>query len=178
MIDHIQSYVVPAAYALLPPSMAHPRATAMLLATGLQVSKFRDRRPLEGTACGFWGFEKPNVREVITNPHTRLTVETALRVLRYEAMIDSVANIQQLLVDNDTLACVFARSLLLTLPTQLPRRNQRDLGWRQFAQAWNPADPAEFTWPHYFAEAWDRVAKARADGHPIDDDEDGSSDSR
>jgi hypothetical protein len=171
MIDHILRFVVPAAYSLLPSPMDSPRATAQLLAIGLQETKFLDRhqRPA-GTACGFWQFEIPSVTEVMTNPRSRPSAETALRALRYHAIVGSVPSIQQRLADHDTLACVFARLLLWTIPDGLPRRNQPDRAWQQYLSRWHPGRPHVYTWPVYFEEAWDRVTKAKANGPVIDDD--------
>jgi hypothetical protein len=66
MIHRILHYTLPAAAELLPPAMMKsPRAWAMLLAIGLQESKFLHRRQVVdakkhtfGPARGFWQFER------------------------------------------------------------------------------------------------------------------------
>ena len=59
MIDEVHRFIVPTAFALLPPTMRSDRATAMLLAIGLQESRFLHRRQFHnGPARGFWMFER------------------------------------------------------------------------------------------------------------------------
>lgn len=158
MIDQILAFVVPAAYALLPPAMNSQRATAFLLAAGLQESRFLERRQLEdGPGRGFWMFEKAGVSGVMRHLSTRALVSAAMRDLRYAREIDRVVDTHAILQDNDVLACVFARLLLWTVSGALPTRDQPEEAWSQYLSSWRPGHARPETWHTFYAEAWDRV---------------------
>ena len=57
-LDQIMDDAVRPAMALLPARMDTPEADCMLLAIGLQESRFVHRRQIGGPARGFWQFEK------------------------------------------------------------------------------------------------------------------------
>jgi hypothetical protein len=165
MIQQTLRFTLPAAAALLPPAMMRtPHAWAMLLAIGLQESKFLERRQIVdakkrtfGPARGFWQFERNGATAGVL--HHNRTREFALRVLRELRYPQghTPREVHYLLHDNDVLAACFARLLLWTLPDKLPARNNPLEGWRQYMEAWRPGDPHPSTWAGYYAEAWDRV---------------------
>lgn len=160
MIETIQRFVIPAAYDLLPVQMQTPPATAMLLAIGLQESKFQHRRQAGGPARGFWQFEQQGgVAGVLMHPSTADHARHALRALRYPTTTTPQA-VYGLLADNDVLAAVFARLLLWTVPGRLPLPSQSAAGWRQYLDGWKPGKPHPETWPVYFNSAWQRVSSA------------------
>lgn len=165
MIDRILRYTLPAAAELLPPAMMKsPRAWAMLLAIGLQESKFLDRRQVVdkakmtfGPARGFWQFERAGgTAGVLHHPKTRDVAIGVLRELRYPN-IHSPRDAHYVLHDNDLLACCFARLLLWTVPGALPTRDNPLDGWRQYLEGWRPGAPHPRSWDGYYREAWDRV---------------------
>ena len=160
MIELVIDHIIPAAYAVLPPGLNSPAATAMILATGLQESKFRERRQVGGgPARGLWQFERGGgVKGVVTHPDTRDILRAALVTLRYEKAIGQTLLLYQAIEHNDVLACVFARLNLWWLPVALPDRTQPDSGWAQYIRAWNPGAPHRETWDGYFARAWDLAA--------------------
>ena len=53
MIGHILAHVMPAAFSLLPPNMDSREARVMLLAIGMQESRFKHRKQIGGPAKGF-----------------------------------------------------------------------------------------------------------------------------
>jgi hypothetical protein len=162
MIDHVLTHTVPAGYAVLPPAMESPRATALVLAIGLQESRFLNRRQLDdGPARGFWQFEQNGVRGIVKHPSSRAPLAAALRALRYERLLNKVVATQLALEHNDTLAFVFARLALWTLAGSLPGRGHADAAWRQYIAAWNPGDPKPETWAAFFEEAWERTEPVR-----------------
>ena len=55
-LSQIIDTAVGQALALLPSAMDTPQAHCMLLAIGLQESRFVHRRQIGGPACGFWQF--------------------------------------------------------------------------------------------------------------------------
>lgn len=158
MIEQIQRYVIPAAYDLLPASMASPAATAMLLAIGLQESKFKYRKQVGGPAKGFWQFEQGGgIAGVLRHPATSEHIRRVLRSQCYSGMSDAPRACHQLVTDNDVIATCFARLLLWTVPGRLPNRNEPDYAWRCYVEGWRPGKPHRNTWNAYFASAWQRV---------------------
>jgi hypothetical protein len=156
MIDHILRFTIPAAYSLLPVHMTSPKASALLLAIGLQESQFLDRRQAEGgPARGFWQFERAGISGVLQHDATRAPALEALRTLRYDGAGASFC--LALVEDNDTLACLFARLLIWTLPAELPGRHEARVAWSQYREAWRPGKPHLATWDANYAEAWARV---------------------
>jgi len=157
MIDHTLRFTVPAAYALLPARLASPAASAMLLAIGLQESRFLKRQQVQGPARGFWQFERAGIAGVLKHPATAPLINHALFYLRYEPEATNPSLCHALVEDNDTLACIFARLLLATLPEDLPTRDAPDLAWTQYLAAWRPGKPHSGSWDALYAEAWSRV---------------------
>lgn len=160
MIEQVLHFTLPATRALLPAIMFDsPRAWAMLLAIGLQESKFLARRQDDaGPARGFWQFERGGgCRGVMSHPHTRELASDVLRDLRYGHLVGKVREVHYTLHDNDVLACAFARLLLWTVPGPLPTRTSAAAGWSQYLEGWRPGAPHAATWNANYAEAWDRL---------------------
>lgn len=161
MIDHVQTFALPAAYAVLPSRLSSPHATAMLLAIGAQESGFEQRRQVHGPARGFWQFERGGaVRGLLTHALTRPLLDAALRSLRFEHAIGLEATLQNLIECNDVVAAVSARLLLSTVLQRLPQRGEPELAWQQYLEAWRPGRPHRETWDAHYADAWRRVALA------------------
>jgi hypothetical protein len=168
MIDQIARFVIPAALELLPPAMTSPEARAMLLAIGLQESEFRMRRQGGGgPARGFWQFEKPGIRGVVTHASSRKHLATVLGELRYGAALGQTVTLHGIVEHNDLLACIFARLLLWTLPDALPTANQAGVGWAQYLDAWRPGKPVPETWGAHFANAWAFVDGIDTETHTL-----------
>lgn len=159
MMSYINQYIVPAAYALLPESMRTPPATALMLAIGLQESRFAHRQQVGGPAHGFFQFELGGgVTGVLGHPLSRVHAESALALLAYPKESWTPTVCYGALTHNDVLAVVFARLLLYTLPDDLPARDQSENGWRQYVSAWRPGKPRPTTWAANYAAAWECVA--------------------
>lgn len=156
MIEVLRSYVIPAAYYLLPVEMVSEQATAMLLAIALQESSGRHRQQMHGSARGFWQFEVAGVRGVLEHPDTAAPITASLRALGYDSTMPASA-IQPLLEHNDILAACFARCLLWTDPKRLPERSEADYGWVVYLSTWRPGKPRPDAWEGHFVEAWDRT---------------------
>jgi hypothetical protein len=160
MTEFTLRFTIPAAFSLLPESMRSEKAAAMLLAIGLQESKFRHRAQIGGPALGFWQFEENGVRGVLRHAATSEPAFNALRSLSYsDAPI--IFAVHKSLCHNDVLACAFARLLLWTLPSGLADRDQPERGWEQYLAAWRPGKPHPETWKSNFNRAWSLV---RPDG--------------
>lgn len=133
----------------LPERFDSPEARAMLMAIGLQESRFMHRRQIGGPANGYWQFEHGGgVRGVLHHPGTGGFAREVMTRLDYPVTSEAAYNA---LPDNDVLAVVFARLLLFTVPSALPE-SPGD-AWQQYLWAWRPGKPHANTWPGYFERA-------------------------
>ncbi|HXG88757.1 MAG TPA: hypothetical protein VNJ02_10510 [Vicinamibacterales bacterium] len=156
MLTHLHQFAIPAAYAVLPPAMASPRATAMLLAIALQESRCRHRRQMGGgPARGLYQFERNGgTAGVIVHPTTRPIIGAALQALCYPVFLDACFSAIE---HNDVLASAFARCLLWTDPAPLPGADDPAAGWALYLRTWRPGRPHETTWRDHFQSAWQVV---------------------
>lgn len=158
MIEHIHDYVIPAAYALLPPNMNKDGATAMLLAIGAQESGFAQRRQFNGgPARSLWMFELSGVVGVLRHPMTREHIDHVLHALCYSSLGSRTESCYTIIENNDTLACCFARLLLWTVPERLANEDEPERGWDQYLRCWRPGKPRPDAWGAHFSDAWTRV---------------------
>lgn len=157
MITVIHDHIFPAAFALLPPEMDSPKAQAMLLAIGLQESRFVHRRQLgPGPARGWWQFERGGgVKGVLTHSTTGPVVTPIVKTLCYEPR---ASECHLAIEHNDLLACIFARLLLWTVPLPLPEPQDAAHGWAVYLEGWRPGKPHRETWDEFYAHAWELVA--------------------
>jgi hypothetical protein len=159
VIEHILRYTIPAALALLPPKMRSLEATAMLLAIGLQESRFAVRRQQGGgPARGFWQFEIGGTEGVLEHEQSNGYIASVLMNLRYDHTA-AAGIIHQTLEHNDTLAAAFARCLLWTAPTSIPGSDEPMRAWSMYTRLWRPGKPRLETWAAHYAEAWDRTLR-------------------
>jgi hypothetical protein len=156
-ITYVHRIVIPAAYALLPPIMHAPPATAMLLAIGLQESRFEHRRQLgPGPARGWWQFERMGIAGVLSHPASQPWIMPVVNTLGYPG----TANPCHVAVEhNDIMACCFARLLLWTLPVRLPTRDEAGNAWAQYLAGWRPGKPHRATWDDFYRTAWNIVTE-------------------
>lgn len=156
-LDFIHMHVIPAAYSLLPPALASQRASSMLLAIGLQESRFQYRKQLGGSAKSFWQFEVVGVRGVMEHNATKDLAVEVLKALEYEPWIDP-AMVYMALEHNDILACALARLLLVTSKMPLPDVDEPDAAWALYLACWRPGKPHVEPWGGRYRDAWERVS--------------------
>lgn len=154
-VEYVANVVIPAALKLLPVRMDSLEARAMLLAIGLQESRFKYRAQIGGPAEGFWQFESGGGwKGVLQHDASKSLATEALATMAYGApSLDDYHAIEQ----NDLLACVFARLLLWTHPKALPQRWQTDYAWRYYLDLWRPGRPHRETWGDFFEDAWAQI---------------------
>lgn len=162
MLDAIRLYIIRPGLLLLPERMRSPEAEALLLAIGLQESRFEHRRQIvrnrdgllvpTGPARGWPQFERIGLQEVMTNRLTRQHFESVCEVLRYPLNFDFVF---EGITHNDTLACCAARLLLWADPEPLPGATEMQAGWRYYLRQWRPGKPHFETWPNFWRDAWE-----------------------
>ena len=144
------------ALALLPARMDTPASRVMLLAIGLQESRFEHRRQIGGPARGFWQFEKGSrasrggVWGVYLHPASKghLTVLCKARSVACDPDAIYAA-----LEYDDVLAAGVARLLLWTDPKVLPAIGDADAGWALYLRTWRPGKPHPQTWPDLYRQA-------------------------
>jgi len=148
----VDNLILLPALSMLPEQMNTQAARAMLLAIGLQESRFTHRRQIRGPARGFWQFEVGGVRGVMTHRLTRLPLNEVLQRLQYRN--NEATDMQPVLEHNDILAAVFARLNLWWLPQRLPTAEQPVHAWEQYLEAWRPGKPHSHTWEGFYQRAW------------------------
>lgn len=154
MIPLLLTYIIPAAYSMLPEAMRSERATALLLAIALQESGGTARRQIRGPARGFWMFEVAGVHGVLTHRASKTGIAVVVSTLRYPLVATAI---QKAAEHNDVLACALARYLLWTDPEPLPDRHGVESGWAIYLRTWQPGRPHPEKWAANFAAAWKAV---------------------
>jgi hypothetical protein len=154
VIDIIRKHIAPAAYSVLPKTMKSDAATAVVLAIGWQESRYEHRQQVKGPARGFWQFEqRGGVHGVLGHEQTADIARSALKQLGYRHE-PTPFGVYVALEHNDVLAFVFARLLLYTVPAPLPRFEQMQEGWRQYASSWRPGKPHIESWTDAWKHGW------------------------
>lgn len=144
------------ALALLPANMDSPAARVMLLAIGLQESRFVHRRQIGGPARGFWQFERGGgVFGVLTHA---ASAALARQVCDARGVAPTTAAVYGRLENDDVLAAAFARLLLWTDAARLPAVDDKDGAWALYLRTWRPGKPHPQTWPALHARAMAEVA--------------------
>jgi len=147
------------ALALLPSKMDTAAARVMLLAIGLQESRFLHRRQLgDGPARGLWQFERGGgVRGVLTHPASR---EYAYRICKVRDVEPIAAAVHPALETDDVLAATFARLLMWTDAWSLPPMGDALGGWGLYTRTWRPGKPHPQTWAALYGQS---VAEVRGE---------------
>lgn len=155
MLDEVVSKAMEPACALLPAKMDTKEARCMMLAIGLQESRFQHRQQIGGPARGFWQFEKGGgIKGVITHATTRELAQEVCKARGVPATADAVYDA---LDQDDVLAAAFARLLLWTDPKPLPALGEADQAWNLYYRTWRPGKPHPQTWNALYNRALEAV---------------------
>ncbi|CCH04686.1 phage-related hypothetical protein [Achromobacter xylosoxidans NH44784-1996] len=155
-LNSIVSDAINPALALLPATMDTPAARVMLLAIGLQESRFTHRRQIGGPARGFWQFEKGTrasrggVWGVYLHPSSKDRLAALCKARSVSCDPDAI---YAALEYDDVLAAGVARLLLWTDPKALPAIGDADAGWALYLRTWRPGKPHPQTWPDLYRQA-------------------------
>ncbi|MBZ0073604.1 hypothetical protein [Bordetella hinzii] len=144
------------ALALLPTAMDTPAARVMLLAIGLQESRFVHRRQIGGPARGFWQFEKGTraSRGGVWGVFLHAASKDHLTALcKARSMACDPDAIYAALEYDDVLAAGVARLLLWADPKALPAIGDSEAAWSLYLRTWRPGRPHPKTWPPLYAQA-------------------------
>ncbi|CUJ03618.1 Uncharacterised protein [Achromobacter xylosoxidans] len=156
----IDTAIAPA-LALLPVRMDTAEARVMLLAIGLQESRFVHRRQIGGPARGFWQFEKGTrasrggVWGVFLHAASKGHVAALCKARSVACDPDAI---YAALEYDDVLAAGVARLLLWTDPKELPAVGDADAGWSLYLRTWRPGKPKPDSWPPLYRQAAAEVA--------------------
>ncbi|WP_348995638.1 hypothetical protein ABFG95_06750 [Achromobacter sp. HNDS-1] len=155
-----ESAITPA-LTLLPAAMDTQAARAMLLAIGLQESRFTHRQQIGGPARGFWQFEKGTrvSRGGVWGVFLHAASKGHLTALcKARSVACDPDSIYAALEYNDVLAAGVARLLLWTDPNALPAVGDSDAAWSLYLRTWRPGKPKPDSWPDLYRQA---VAQVR-----------------
>jgi hypothetical protein len=155
------------ALALLPAKMTSDRALIMLLAIGLQESRFMYRAQktgnpyVKGPAKGYWQFERGGGVSGVVHHYKAKDDAEALCKAR-NVLFDS-SLIHAALEFDDVLAAGFARLLLWTSPDPLPALNaEPEEAWQYYKALWRPGKPHRETWDQFHTDAVAQVMEVSA----------------
>lgn len=168
-LDQVIQNAINPAMALLSAGMDSPAARVMLLAIGLQESRFEHRyqvvqgRPgAKGPARGFWQFERGTAASrggvwgVFLHPESAALLKA---VALARGVPPSPSNIWERLETDDVLAAAVARLLLWTDSKPLPKVEDVQGAWNLYAiRTWRPGKPHRQTWDAFHAQALAVVA--------------------
>ena len=149
------------------PSMDSREARVMLLAIGLQESRFTHRYQVvqgkpgsKGPARGFWQFERAGgVAGVLGYNAGRPNVAATARAIAKRRGVAANANDVWLALEHDdVLACAFARLLLRTDPHPLPALGDTKGAWDLYMRTWRPGKPHQTTWRAFYEQAMESTA--------------------
>lgn len=164
LLDTIAQEAINPALRLLPAQMDTPEARVMLLAIGLQESRFLFRfqkvvgHPyVKGPARSYWQFEigNPTSRGGVTGVYLHDASRYWLAHLCEKRGVtfkpDAIWNGIE---TDDVLAAGVARLLLFTDPKKLPAVDDVEGAWGLYAyRTWRPGRPRRETWDAFHAQA-------------------------
>lgn len=151
MTYNIPTEAINEALSLLPIKMKSDEAKVMMIAIGLQESRFKHRKQICGPAHGFWQFESGGgVKGVMRHQSSRYQARKLCAHRKVEWSQDAI---YQAIVDDDVLAAGFARLLLWTDPHSLPEIGDIDESWFYYLRNWRPGKPHVHTWEDLYEEA-------------------------
>jgi hypothetical protein len=129
-----------------------PQARVMMLAIGLQESRFTARLQMDmGPAMGFWQFERGGGVKGVLNHTTSAAKARTLCTVR--SVTPDPMSAWLALENDDVLAAGFARLLLLTDPRALPSVTDAQGAWDCYLHNWCPGKPHRDTWDAFHAQA-------------------------
>lgn len=155
-ITKVAMPAIDAGLALLPGAMDTPAARVMLLAIGLQESRFTHRAQVvngggKGPARGLWQFERGGgCAGVVRHNASRYW---AASVCKARGVAFDPLAIWRALETDDVLAAAAARLLLFTDPKRLPAVGDSQGAWDLYIRVWRPGKPHRHTWNGLYDEA-------------------------
>lgn len=145
-LNEIRERAITPALALLPARMSSPEAEVMLLAIGLQESRFQQRRQLVGSpprptgpAKSFWQAEQGGGMVTgLLRYHDDRVRDLAVGLCAVRGVDPSPRAVWEAIEHDDVLAAGLARLLLFTDPARLPMLGDVDGAWQLYLRTWRP----------------------------------------
>jgi hypothetical protein len=155
LLETVQRTILDPMFEQLLPDFDSPAARVMLLAIGLQESRFATRKQYGGPARGYWQFERGGAAGVLGH---RTTQYNAGQVCKLRSVAPDAGSVTRKLEFDDLLAAAFARLLLFTDPRPLPKLGRGGEAWAYYLNLWRPGKPIQRTWNGLYAQALQTVA--------------------
>ncbi len=159
MLEAILEQIIEPGLALLPPALNGDDASVLLLATGLQESRFCYRRELGGYGLGYWKLHADKVARVFAHAGCREPLERLCEAVGVECTPRAV---HAALEYNDQLATAITRLLLHTATRRLPAQAHPEQAWLLYLQLWKPALPRHLSWTPLHRNACNALQVYRA----------------
>jgi len=153
ILQTINDTAIEPALDLLPSRMDSAEARVMLLAIGLQESRFLHRKQIKGPARGFWQFERGGGVVGVLNHAS--TAHHANLICQARGVEPMSTDVYMALEKDDVLAAAFARLLLWTDPYPIP--SEKDAAWALYERTWRPGRPHRSSWDAFFEQAQEFV---------------------
>lgn len=161
-LKQVMKTAIEPALSLLPERMRSDETIVMLLAIGLQESRFthtyqivQGKPSAKGPARGWWQFERMGgvhgvLTHVASKPH-------ALAICRARNVQPTAKDVWERLEHDQILAAAFTRLLLWTDPRSLPKLGDEQGAWDLYMRVWRPGKPHLRTWAACYADALKEV---------------------
>ncbi len=145
-LSEIRERAIAPALALLPARMSSREAEIMLLAIGLQESRFEHRRQLVGSpprptgpAKSFWQAEQGGGMVTgLLRYHDDRVRDLAVGLCAVRGAEPSPRAVWDAIEHDDVLAAGLARLLLWSDPGRLPSEDDVEGGWKLYLKTWRP----------------------------------------
>lgn len=158
-LPEVKTRILDRALAELPAKLDSKEARLMLLAIGLQESRFTATRQLVGNppkpigpAKSYWQGEEGGgmVQGVRTHAATKALAHEIYKVHDVEPNNRAIWNA----IEHDqVLACKLARLLLWSDPFKLPDLGQQGAAWALYVRVWRPGKRNPASWPELYQRA-------------------------
>jgi hypothetical protein len=140
---------------VLPGKFNSPEAEVLLLAIGLQESRFEHRQQIGGPARSFWQFERGG--GVVGVLRHEATAKHAHAVCVLRGIAPTPEAVYARMLDDDLLGASFARLLLYSDPRPLPVLGKSAEAWEYYLRTWRPGKPHRKTWDALYDQALQAV---------------------
>jgi hypothetical protein len=141
---------------LLPSKFDSQKARVQLLSIGLQESGFTARQQLGGPARSYWQMEQGGgIAGVLKHPTSSAYARS---VCQLRAVAPVASDVYAAFLNDDQLACAFARLLLWTDAEPLPSLGDAAGAWNYYVANWRPGKPRPNDWPANYTAALANVA--------------------
>ena len=151
-LSEIRAQAIEPALLLLPARMESAEAVVMLLAIGLQESRFEHRRQLitiiqegekvivpEGPAKSFWQAEQGGGMVTgLLRYHDAKVRDVVHGLCAVRGVAPAARDVWEAIEHDDVLAAGLARLLLYTDPARLPGLGDEEGAWQLYLRTWRP----------------------------------------